>query len=132
MKYLGLIFLFFISSALASTKGYDLNMDLVIDGKKISSPKAIVEAGKPATIIQKKDGVESFIEVIASEGELQGRKGILMDFEIGYIGKNGKREVVSKAKILAKEKEPATITIHDGKTHKETLSLSVTATKTSL
>lgn len=66
------------------------------------------------------------IEVIASEGEVQGNKGIMMKFVIGVIGKDGERIIVSQPQILARENVKAEI--KEGQNgDKETLSLSVVA-----
>lgn len=130
MKLLGLILVMISCSAFAATNGYDLKMDLSINGKHVSSPRVIVKAGEMATVNQKKDTQESFIEVIATEGKVQNNKGIMMNFTVGYIGKNGERIIVSKPQILAKENEPALITV--GEKDGTELSLSVIAQRKSL
>lgn len=130
MKLLGLALLMVGSSAFASTNGYDLKMDLSMNGKHVSSPRIIVKAGEKGTINQKTDTEESFIEVVATEGQVQNNKGIMMNFTVGYIGKNGERTIVSKPQILAKENEPALITV--GEKDGTELSLSVVAKRKSL
>lgn len=130
MKLLGLALLMVGSSAFASTNGYDLKMDLSMNGKHVSSPRIIVKAGEKGTINQKTDTEESFIEVVATEGQVQNNKGIMMNFTVGYIGKNGERTIVSKPQILAKENEPAQITV--GEKDGTELSLSVVAKRKSL
>lgn len=114
------------STAFAGSPGYDLKMELSINGKHISSPRVITKDGVVATITQKTNTEESFIEVIASEGEVQGNKGIMMKFVIGVIGKDGERIIVSQPQILARENVKAEI--KEGQNgDKETLSLSVVA-----
>lgn len=109
MKLLGLTLIMVGCSAFAVTNGYELKMDLSMNGKHISSPRIIVKAGEVAMITQKTDSEESFVEVVATEGEVQNHKGIMMKFIIGTIGKNGERIVVSKPQILAKEKQEVQI-----------------------
>lgn len=128
---LGIALLMFGPLAFASTNGYDLKMDLSMNGKHISSPRVIVKAGETATITQKTDTEESFIEVVATEGEVQNHKGIVMKFTVGTISKNGQRTIVSKPQILAMENEKAEIIVgEDG--GKEQLSLSVVAKRKAL
>lgn len=130
MKLLGLALILVGSSAFAATDGYDLKMDLSMNGKHVASPRIIIKAGELGTIIQKTDSEETFIEVVATEGEVQNHKSIMMKFTIGYIGKNGERTIVSKPKILAKENSPSQITV-DEKSGAE-LSFSVIAKRKSL
>lgn len=130
MKLIAIVLAFMGSSAFASTNAYDLKMDLWMNGKHVSSPRIIVKAGEMGSISQKTDTEESFIEVVATEGQFQNHKGIMMNFTVGYIGKNGERTVVSKPQILAKENEPALITV--GEKDGTELSLSVVAKRKSL
>lgn len=125
MKLLGLALIMVSSSAFAAITGYDLKMDLSINGKHISSPRLIVNTGEMGTIIQKTDTEETFIQVVATESDVQNHKDIMMKFTVGYIGNNGERTIVSKPEILAKENEAALITVRE-KTETE-LSLSVVA-----
>ncbi|MFV8250539.1 hypothetical protein [Bdellovibrio bacteriovorus] len=129
MKLLGLALLMASSSAFASTNGYDLKMHLSLNGKHISSPRIIVKAGETATITQKTNTEETFIEVVATEGEIQNNKGILMNLVVGTIGRDGKRTVISKPQILTKENSPASIQVSgkDGE-----VSLSVVAKRRTL
>lgn len=130
MKLLGLALIMVSGSAFAATAGYDLKMDLSMNGKLISSPRMIVKAGEMATINQKTESEESFVEVVATEGEVQNNKGILMKFTVGYIGKNGERTVVAHPQILALENEKAQITVGEKKGTE--LSLSVIAKRKSM
>jgi hypothetical protein len=134
MKRLIGFFICLNSTAMASTSGYDLKMDLSLDGKHVSSPSVIVKSGEMASIIQKTDKEEAsnFIEVIASEGEIQNHKGILMKFKVGSISKSGERTVLSEPRILAKENELAKITVSNKEGGSEQLSLSVVVKRKNL
>lgn len=46
MKLFAIVLAFVGSSAFASTNGYDLKMDLSLNGKHVSSPRVIVKAEK--------------------------------------------------------------------------------------
>lgn len=119
------------SAFAATTNGYDLKMDLSLNGKHISSPRVIVKESETATITQKTDTEETFIEVVAAEREIQNHKGILMKFTVGTISKDGQRTIISKPQILANENEKAQITV--GKSGGSVnLSLSVLAQRKSL
>ncbi len=130
MKLIVLVLSFMSSMALASSNGYDLKMDLSMNGKHVSSPQLIVKAGEKATINQNTNGIENFIEVVATEGSIQNHKGILMNFVVGVIGKNGERIIKSTPQILAKENQAAQITVGENST--ETVSLTVIAKRKAL
>ena len=74
-KLILVAFAFAGSTAIASTPGYDLKIELSMNGKRISSPHVIAKAGETATFTEKTNTEERFIEVIATEGEIQGNKG---------------------------------------------------------
>ncbi len=117
------------TSAFAANKGYDLRMNLTVDGKLVSAPQMIVEEGKTATVTQKNEsGDESFIEVTASEGSVKNNNGILMKFTIGVVQKNGERKIISQPQILAKENKKAEITVGSNAGTKD-MSLTVVATR---
>lgn len=130
MKLVAIVLAFICSSAFASTNGYDLKMDLSLNGKHVSSPRLIVKAGETASISQKTDTEESFIEVVATEGSIQNHQGILMNFIVGVIDQNGQRVIKAKPQILANENEAAQITV--GENNGDEISLSVVATRKSL
>lgn len=130
MKLVAIVLTFIGSTAFASTNGYDLKMDLSLNGKHVSSPRLIVKAGETAYINQKTDTEESFIEVVATEGSIQNHQGILMNFIVGVIDQNGQRVIKAKPQILAKENEAAQITV--GENNGDEISLSVVATRKSL
>ncbi|MFP5518733.1 MAG: hypothetical protein ACLGGX_02425 [Bdellovibrionia bacterium] len=130
MRLVAILLAFLGSSAFAATNGYDLRMDLSLNGKHISSPRLIVKAGEKATINQKTDTAESFIEVIATESSVQNHKGILMNFVIGIVSKNGERIIKATPQVLAKENEPAQVTV--GQNIGDEFSLSVVASRKSL
>lgn len=117
-------------AAVAGTKGYDLRMDLTIDGKFKSSPSVLLKEGETATIFRKIDVDENFIEVVATEGK--SKNGILMKFVVGKIGEDGERIILARPEILAKENQPASITLGGNEGGSEKMSLSVIATKETL
>lgn len=129
MKLLGLALIMVGSSAFGATNGYDLKMELSMNGKHVSSPRVIVKAGETATVTQKTDTEETFIEVVATEGEIQNNKGILMKMVVGTISSDGQRTIVSRPQILAKENEQALIQVGDKDGE---MSLSVVAKRKSL
>lgn len=130
MKSIAVILAFISTSAFASTNGYDLKMDFSLNGKHISSPRVVVKAGDTATITQKTDTEESFIDVVATEGSIQNHKGILMNFIVGVMDKNGQRVIKAKPQVLANENEPAQITVTENNGDK--VSLSVVVSRKSL
>ena len=105
-------------------------MDLLVNGKRVSSPRVYVKEGEITRVDEASPRSKSFIEVVASEGEIQNRKGILMNFTVGYFDKVGNRKIVSQPKILAKENEIASIEVNN-LNGKEKLKLSVLAQRKS-
>lgn len=123
--FLAMISLFSLS-ALASVNVYDLQIELAMNGQHALSPRVVTPEGEAAMLTLKTEGEGSFIEVVASEGEIQGSKGILMKFVVGVIDEDGQRTILSKPQLLAQENEKAEITIYEDD-DKEILSLSVIA-----
>lgn len=120
------------SFAFASKDAYELKVDLSIDGKLVSSPKIVTAVGETASIIQKGENSETFLEVVATEGEgaIKGRKAILMKFVIGRI-ENGVRKILSTPQIVAAESSKAEMSIgHTGE--KDNITVAVVAERTSL
>lgn len=130
MKSFILALAFVGTSAFAGTNGYDIKIDMSLNGKHISSPQFIVKEGLKASMTQKNESQESFIEVIATEGTIQNNKGILMTFVVGTIDRNGQKIVTAQPQILAKENVPAKITV--GTKDGNQLSMSVIANRKSL
>lgn len=114
-----------------AANGYDLKMELLMNGKKVSSSRIIVREGEIGSITQETSTEKTFIEVVAKEGEVQNHKGIMMNFVVGYIDQDGKRTIVSRPQILTKENETAQITMGE-ENGKDTISLSVVAQRKSL
>lgn len=121
----------FVGSSAFASNGYDLKMELSMNGKKVSSPRIVVREGETGSITQETAYEKTFIEVVAKEGSIQNNEGILMNFVVKYVGQGGKRTIVLKPQVLAKENKPAQITMgeEDGK---ETISLSILAQRKSL
>ena len=113
------------SFCLASTNGYNLKMDLSLNGKHVSSPSLMTKAGQKATVTQKTDSGQTFIEVVANEGIKKGNRGVLMKFVVGMISKSGKRTILSRPQILARENQPAEIVVSKGSESKPEVALSV-------
>lgn len=132
---LALSFSTFIASAvLASgptTAAYHLKLALSMNGKVVSTPQLIVRNGATGSITEESATQKTFIEVTATEGSVQKRKGIMMNFVVGLVAKDGTRTVLSRPSILANENEKAEITVAD-KESGETVALSVIATRKAL
>lgn len=122
------------SSSLAKTaqiNGYDLQMELSMNGKIISSPQLNTKVGETSTITQKTDTEENFIEVTAIDGSILGNDGIMMTFVVGIVDKEGNRTILSKPQIFAKDNTHSEVTVEQGE-GKQTLSLSVLAKRKTL
>lgn len=117
----------------AQFNGYDLAMKLSVNGKVISSPNIKTKVGETSTITQKREDEdeENFIEVTAIDSSILGNEGIMMTFVVGTIDEDGKRTILSKPQIFAKENIQSEITVEQGG-GKENLSLSVLAKRDTL
>lgn len=128
MKKITTIFLLLIGSpAFASTIGYDLKVELSMNGKHVSSPRLITREGETASITQESNGKKIFMDVIAMEEPTDNQQGILMSFVVGTISAMGEKKIVSTPKIITLENEEAQITV--GQQGQEELSLSIVATR---
>ena len=122
-------------SAIQKNKAYDLDMQLSLNGKLVSSSRVITKAGETTTIIQNSDSAteQRFIEVTAIDGSILGNKGIMMTFVVGSINKDGERKILSKPQVFAQENTKGEVTVGHGVGDKiETLSLSVVAKRKAL
>lgn len=102
------VLLTFASISTFATNGYKLSMNILLDGKVVSSPKVVVKSGKKAMLRQKnsKTNLTTEISILASEGEIEGNKGIFLDLSVAHlIGKD--RKIVSKPKRLVSEGKEA-------------------------
>jgi type II secretory pathway component GspD/PulD (secretin) len=131
MKNLAMILFLIGANADCATNGYDLKIDLSLDGKHVSSPHMIVKAGESATATLKNGNKENFIEVVANEERSKDFDGILIQIAIGTIEENGKRTIISRPQILTKENEPVQISIGE-KNGAEEVALSVIAQRKEL
>jgi type II secretory pathway component GspD/PulD (secretin) len=110
---------------------YEIDMNLSLNGGKyITSPRITVKDGVAATMAESTNNAETFIEVVATEGQIQDRKGIFMKFKVGTVDKDGNKTIISEPQILASENEPAQISIGDNTNGTEKMSLIVVAKKT--
>jgi hypothetical protein len=121
-----------LSFSAFSSEGYKLDMNVLLDGKVISRPNVIVEKGKKTTLTQEdsKSKVMTEISIVATEGVIQGNKGILLNLEIAH--KEGEaRKVIARPQALVSEgKEALFETANNDGTNK--MELKVTATRTTL
>lgn len=131
MNLLGLISCLLFSSSLfaATDKMFNLQMELSIDGKVISSPSVVTADGEMATVTQETASGKTHIEVVTTEGTVGNRKGIMMRFAVSAVDEAGKKTYLGRPQIFAYENQPANITVTDDD---RTLSLSVIAQKQTL
>ena len=111
MKSIFAVAFLFSSVSFATTSGYELKVDLSIDGKLISSPRIITIAGEKASISQRieKSKNGTFIEVIAKDVPDSVPNAIRMDFVVGTIDHDGKKTVLATPSIITLENEKAMI-----------------------
>lgn len=125
------------TQAFSATPGYDLKMDLSLDGKLVSSPRLIVPEGVVGSIESTpKDKTAIFktnyIEVKATEILVSDKKRIKMNFTVGVIDKVGQKTVTSKSHVIARENEKVKITLSENEDNSKHMVLSVVAKRKSL
>jgi len=106
-KYLASLLLI-LSLPVFSSGGYKLDMNLFLDGKVVSKSKMIVQEGKKAIITQEGANSKAMtkISIIATEGEIQGNKGILLNLEVVHeVGET--RKIVARPQVLVSEGKEA-------------------------
>lgn len=132
MKQITVFICFLVgSAAFANGGGYDLKMDLSMNGKHVSSPRLIAREGEVASITQNLNGEKIFIEVVATEKPTANNRAILMSFVVGKISATGEKTIVSTPKIIALENDKAEVTVNNDQ-GKESIALSVTAARKAL
>lgn len=124
-----LLTIIFSLNTYAKDKGFELAMELSVEGKTVSRSTLVIEEGKQGVVSQEQDNQKTTFEVVAKDGEFQGKKGILMNFNISHIEKDGSKTIKIKPTLLSQNGEPASITIGNGK---EEMLLKVTATRKAL
>jgi len=122
------LILFIFSFSTFAVQSYKLDMNLLIDNKSVSKPKIIVQEGEKGTITQNDSATNTTTEisVVASQGEMQGRKGILLKMEVGY-NKNNVQKIVSRPQILVSEGQEALVEVVGNEGNKK-MSLKIIAT----
>jgi hypothetical protein len=122
MKFALLSLLMLSASTFAAIPGYDIKMDLSLNGKKASSGKVQVKEGESAVILSPAASGETFIEVSNVQDTGAGMK---MNFVVGSIEEDGSRKVLSRPEVLVEEGQTATVESSD-------VSLQVSAKRKSL
>ncbi|CAN5672421.1 hypothetical protein BH10BDE1_BH10BDE1_16550 [soil metagenome] len=131
MKAVLTAFILFSSSAFAGTNGYDLKIDLSVNGKNVISPRVIVKEGMMASVTEDTRGDKTYVEVTATEKPDGAKRAILMKFVVGKIMGDGTRKIISTPQIVALENSKAEIKVGKAGTEDE-LSLSVVALRKAL
>ena len=121
---MALTFLYSITAF--SSKMYQLEMSLFIDGKLASQAKVIVGPEKKGTFTHTDD---TEISILAREGEVQGNTGILLDLNIRYKNDDTGRLITSRPQILVHEGKRASFEVVNDSLAQE-LALELLATST--
>ena len=128
MKVLMSLILFIFSFSTFAVQKYKLDMNLLLDNKSISTYEVIVVENRRGVFSKSDSATNSITEVsvIASQGEMQGRKGILLKIEVGH-NKNNVRKIVSRPQILVSEGQEALVEVVGDEGNKK-MSLKIIAT----
>jgi hypothetical protein len=107
---------------------YELKLELAVDSKQVASTKLLVNSDQKAVIRQKSGDGKTYIVEVLLHPDDSAKKIVTMNFTVSTETADGKSEVIDTARVTAKERKGATITItkSDGS---EKMSLKVWAKK---
>lgn len=111
MKSIALVILFTSLSAFAGKKGYWVALDIYRNGEKIASPQMLVEEGVKAQISEKNDLQESSVELVAGEGQIASRQGILLKMKVDLKDLKSKQASQILPQILLKDGDTAEVIV---------------------
>lgn len=120
MRTIIFLILTLMTSIAFAANSYELSFEVKTKGADKTVGKIRVKEGRVGSLSN--NGTD--IEVVAQEGEIQGRKGILMNF---VVKKDNK--ILAKPQILTDESKQGQMTVNDKSG--EILSLTVTANRIS-
>lgn len=110
MKYLGLLFVLFSSSAFATTKAFDLQMEIALNGQAVASPHVTAAADELASVHQKSADFQSVIEVVASESRIHPGN-IELRLKVIVITADGKNMAVAEPMLILSENQNGKIAV---------------------
>lgn len=117
------------SIAMAAPETYRIESELTVNGKHMGKARVITLANEKAEVAQNTDdGHGYFIGVTPSEGqgEIKGRKAILMKFVVGII-ENGQRKILGEPQVMTAENSKAEISVGRPGANTDNFNLSVVA-----
>ncbi len=117
------------SIAIAATKHYRIETQILVDGQLVSSPKVITNGDKATEISQISENPhkELRMKIIASDLTSDKVKdGILIKFDVEYV--SGSKVVKASPQVLAKAGSEATIEIGNPESH-QNLKMKIVATR---
>lgn len=117
------------SVAMAAPEAYHIESELTVNGKRMGTARIITLANEKAEVAQNTDdGNGYFIGVTPSEGqgEIKGRKAILMKFVVGIIEK-GQRKILGEPQIMTAENNKAEVSVGRPGASTDSFNLSVIA-----
>lgn len=111
------LFMISLGSAAKSQK-FDLALKLLVNGQEKASPRLVVNSGQEASIIEGSELEKYSIQLVAQNGAIQGRSGILIKFKVSEVKKDGSSRIFSEPHLLAQANQPAEISVgnSDGST----------------
>jgi hypothetical protein len=90
-----------ISAYAKKPHAYDIDMQLSASGKVLAAPRLTISEGSKASISERADSGDIFLEITAQEAS--PNKGILMQFAYGTVGASGERKVLARPQLIALE-----------------------------
>ncbi len=107
----------------AAKKVYNVELELVQGGES-RAVKLKLNENQFGKTLRKKNTDGSFIELVATKEDIEGQKGIMLNFMVGETNKKGEAVIVSRPQVFTQpnSKSQVTVTHEDGN---EDLKLSV-------
>ena len=119
---IGFIVMMVGAVAFAAPQNYKIDMEVFVDGKRVSKPSVTLQDGTDAQFTSKSpNGEETFLEVTAKEGTITGVDGILMEMQVGFKDRFGNKRVAAKPRLLSKDGGTAQVIINDKESGKDVI-----------
>lgn len=103
-----LIGLVLVSGSVMAAKSYDLKLDYMVNGKRVSSPQIVVKEGVTSTVFNDSADGKSFIEVTPTKDATDNK--LKMKFAVGTIDEMGERTILARPEMMIEENRMGKIT----------------------
>jgi hypothetical protein len=116
------------AAEVTSPVNYKAALVIIENGKTVAQPSLTLTEMKPTSVIQDLKVGKVEIEILPVAGMMNGKKGIILSFQVRKIAKDGAKTLMSEPGVLAQLNKLVTANIGPVKKEK-TIQVSITLTK---